>query len=250
MNKDDYKLVEKAFNNYYENYKDNSNNIILKYNHSFNVAKLMEELADRLYLSDEEKYLAKTIGLLHDIGRFEQLKEFDSFSDKLLDHADYGCKYLFKENHIRDFIKDDKYDHIINKAIFNHSKLKIEDNLDEDELFFSKMIRDMDKVDIYYQSGVWFNQEFIDKPTKKVVDLFFKGVGIPNKDRKNKSDGVILCMSYLNDINFKETYEILKETDNLGFYLSCVDVSKENEETFNKLRDRCISIMDEEIINE
>lgn len=33
------------------------------------------------------------------------------------DHADYGIKVLFKDNLIRKFIENNKYDNIIKKAI-------------------------------------------------------------------------------------------------------------------------------------
>ncbi len=244
MNKGEYELVENAFNKYYENYKDLSKNIILKYDHSFNVAKYMYELADRLYLSEEDKYLAKTIGLLHDLGRFEQLKRFNSFDDKLLDHADYAVDYLFNQGHIRDFVRVDTYDDIINKAIFNHNKVEIEDGLSERELFFSEMIRDMDKLDIFYQVGSKFNQKFTDEPTQEIIDLFLNGEPIKNTETKTSSDHVIYCFAYLNDIYFNETFELLKETDNFGFYASTVEVSEENEVLFRKLVEKANNIID------
>ena len=48
--------------------------------------------------------------LLHDIGRFKQIKLYDNFIDNMEnnDHADYGVKILFEENLIRKFIEDDK----------------------------------------------------------------------------------------------------------------------------------------------
>jgi hypothetical protein len=207
----------------------------------------MEELANRLYLDKEDVILAKTIGLLHDLGRFEQLKLYNSFDDDLYDHANCACDYLFKNNHIRDFIKDDKYDSIINEAIFNHSKISIRDGLNDRELLFSKMIRDMDKLDIYFQVGYEYNQEFKEKPTKRVLDDFYDGKSIEYSLKSNKSDSVITMLAFLNDINFKETFEMLEETDNLGFYLSCVDVSDEYEKEFNSLVKKCYEIIDGEL---
>ena len=235
MNKKDYELVEEEFNKYYENYKDLSSNIILKYRHSYNVANYMYDLADRLNMSDEDKYLAKSIGLLHDLGRFEQLKRFNSFDDKYLDHAHYAVDYLFNQNHIRDFVRVDTYDSIIKEAIDNHSRYEIRDGLNEREIYFAEMIRDMDKLDIYFQIATNFNAKFIDKPTDKVVDTFFDGECVKNEDIKTKSDSVITEFALLNDINFDETYEMLKETDNFGLYASSVEVSNENEELFRKM---------------
>ena len=243
MNESEYKKVVDAFEDYYSNYKDLSSYIILKYRHSYNVAKLMATLADRLYLSKEDMWLARTIGLLHDIGRFEQLRRFNSFDDKLLDHAKYGCTYLFEEGHIRDFIEDDKNDEIIRKAIYNHNLIEIEDGLNERELLFAKMIRDMDKVDIFYQVGVKFESEFKEAPSEEVLELFNNKESIPHGIEKNKSDHVINVFSYLFNIYFDESFEILKETDNFDIYLSSIEVGDKQEELFNKLKKECYNMI-------
>ena len=156
-------MVEKVieeFDKYTANYDRKVMEINLKYNHSLSVMNLMGELAFRLGLDKEKIELARVIGLLHDIGRFEQFKKFNSFSDKNIDHADAGADYLFKEGHIRDFLETDKYDSIIESAIRNHNKLVVSNNLSGDELLFTKMIRDMDKVDIYKQDAINLTFEF------------------------------------------------------------------------------------------
>ena len=239
MNQKEYDELEKSFNSYYEAYKRPSNDVLLKYEHSFHVADYMEELAKRMALKEEDIYLAKAIGLLHDIGRFEQLKQFDSFDDKLFDHADFAVVYLFEEGHIRDFIKKKKNDHIIKEAILNHNKYQIREGLTKKELLFSKMIRDMDKVDIYYQVGMKYRTAFKDKPSKKVIDIFYNGKSIPSEEVKNKSDRVIQFIAFLNDFNYKESFEILKESDNFGFYISSVEVSDENIEAFHQIINSC-----------
>ena len=101
MNKINFEQVSKVFDEYYENYKHLSNDIDYKYTHSYNVSKLMGDLAKRLGLDENDIELAKTIGLLHDIGRFEQLKTTGSFNDKDFDHAIYGGKLLFEDRFIK-----------------------------------------------------------------------------------------------------------------------------------------------------
>ncbi|MBR2997795.1 MAG: HD domain-containing protein [Bacilli bacterium] len=226
MLKEDYKKVVKQFDKYYENYNNDSELIRLKYNHSYKVDKLMEELGKRLNLDEEHIYLSKIIGLLHDLGRFEQLKQNNSFSDDLLDHAEYAVNYLFKENHIRDFLDNNYYDSIIEKAIKNHNKLEIENNLTDEELFYSKMIRDMDKVDIYHQVAIRSTHKFDFLPSKKVINCFYEGKSVPKKILNNNSDRVIVYLAFLNDINFKESFEILEETNNFNEYIDSIEVTK------------------------
>ena len=90
-------MLVDAFNEYVSGYDLNNEDIKLKYNHSFRVMKLQEKYAKLLGFSDENVELAKVIGLLHDIGRFEQLRVYNTYDDyKSIDHADYCCEQLLK----------------------------------------------------------------------------------------------------------------------------------------------------------
>ena len=118
--------IVEIFKKYTSKYNLKDIRIGMKENHSIAVMELMGELAYRLNLSNEDIKLARLIGLLHDIGRFPQWEKYHTFVDKnSVDHAEIGADYLFKEGHIRDFIEDNKYDSIIEKAIRNHNKYKI-----------------------------------------------------------------------------------------------------------------------------
>ena len=234
-------MLEKAleeFNKYTDSFDKKKMEISLKYYHSLAVMDLMGELAYRLDFSKEDILLAKLIGLLHDIGRFEQFKKFESFNDKNLDHAEAGADYLFKENHIRDFIDADKYDSIIEKAIRNHNKFKIESGLDKRELLFSKMIRDMDKVDIYKQIATKYEMEFkADEISEEVLKDFKDEKNVDLRKRKTKSDATLIQMSFIYDFNFNESFDILVSTDNFDLYLSTINVSEDSEKLFRKVKE-------------
>jgi len=75
------------------------------------------------------------------------LKLFDGYSDKFMNHAEYGFIVLFEKGIIREFIDDNMYDDIIAKAIINHSKYTIDVDMSEKELLHSRIIRDADKLD-------------------------------------------------------------------------------------------------------
>ena len=102
-------------------------------------------------LSEEDTSLAKMIALLHDIGRFEQLKQFDSFLPDTMDHAAYGVKILFDnaphQNLIRNFIPESDFDEIIRISIAKHSDFKLDGISDARTLLHAKIIRDADKLD-------------------------------------------------------------------------------------------------------
>ena len=70
----DYMHSAIMFKKYLENYDSKYGKIDLKIRHTFGVVKASEFIANKLQLNNEDVELAKLIALLHDIGRFEQIK--------------------------------------------------------------------------------------------------------------------------------------------------------------------------------
>ena len=211
--------AKKEFENYVQQYNLENKKIERKFGHSFRVMENAGNIADSLNLSNEEIELSKLIGLLHDIGRFEQERIYKTFKDhESIDHGDLGVEILKKENYIRKYIEEDIYDNIILKAIKNHNKLYIEDELTKQELLFSKIVRDADKLDIFYE-GVeifWTNKEEIEKVnnsklSEKVIETFNNNILIDRKDIITTADGILNFISFMFDINFKYDFEVLKK---------------------------------------
>ena len=107
---------KEEFLKYTENYDLENGNIKRKQLHSLRVMRISKEIAIGLNLNDDEIKIATLIGLLHDIGRFEQYTNYKTFRDNdSIDHGDLGAKILEKD--IRNYIETDKYDEIIIKAV-------------------------------------------------------------------------------------------------------------------------------------
>ena len=84
----DFKFAMNAFQQYLKDFDSKYGKNELKIRHTYGVVKSSEYIANKLNLSLEDVELAKLIALLHDIGRFEQIKQFDCFLDyKNTDHA-------------------------------------------------------------------------------------------------------------------------------------------------------------------
>ncbi len=112
-----YGMQRKPLKNYLDGYERENDKVKLKIIHTYGVVECSRKIAEGLKLSEEDCKLAQIIGLLHDIGRFEQLKCYDSFEPETMNHAAYGVKILFEEGMIRRFVKEDKWDGIIKMAI-------------------------------------------------------------------------------------------------------------------------------------
>ena len=205
------------FDEYVFNYDMSDPDINYKYHHSYRVMNVMELLATKLNMSKKDIYLAKVIGLLHDIGRFEQDKLYNSFKDGKFDHGNYGVTVL-KETNFLNKINIDKSDYeVVYKAIDNHNQFKINDGLTERELLFAKLIRDADKLDILYALGNIEIKEILKQDNSEISkelekDFFNNKIG-NIKDSKSSNDGLVVTFCYIYDINFKETYQIIYENN-------------------------------------
>ena len=130
----DFKHAMCAFKKYIQDFDSQYGKIDLKIRHTYGVVKASEYIASKLKLSSEDIELAKLIALLHDIGRFEQIRKSDSFIDnKDIDHAILGNDILFKHSLIRELIDDNQYDSIISKSILNNNQLYIEEDINQQE---------------------------------------------------------------------------------------------------------------------
>lgn len=210
------------FKNYTSSYDSSDEMINLKINHTYRVMNNCEELAKYLNLDEEKTNISKLIGLLHDIGRFEQWKRYHTFSDKdSIDHADLGVSILNNNNYIRKFISDDKYDDLILTSIKNHNKYIIPNNLNEEKLLFTKLIRDADKIDILYLYVIKeINLELDDECFNDIVfNSLMNRRNVDKRDIKTKTDRLSVSLGFIFDINYKKSFEILKEKNYINIII-------------------------------
>lgn len=242
----DIAFCKNKFLEYVKDFDCTKDIVLRKVEHTLRVADISLEIAKGLNLSEEEQKLAYIIGILHDIGRFRQIKLYNTYSDQKskISHAKLGIEILFDENKIYDFIDVRDYDSIIKTAILNHSILKIEDGLTEKELLFSKIIRDADKLDIFdmftyddlIAMGVDSGFNDSDNYSEIVLKSFFDNKQVTRENHKYLLDWFINAIAFVYDVNFKESFNILKDRDYMSIILSNMkEIKKENAEVVNVL---------------
>ena len=229
------------FNNYTSNYDSSDDMIRLKINHTYRVMDYCEELSKSIGLDEEKTNISKIIGLLHDIGRFEQWKKYHTFADKdSIDHADFGVSILKKDNYIRKYNSNSNYDDLILTSIRNHNKYIIPNNLNEEELLFTKLIRDADKIDILYLYVIKeIDLELDDNCFNDIVfNTLMNRKDVDRGNLKTKTDRLSVSLGFIFDINYKRSFEIIKENN---FFNIIIDqyIEKTNNE---KLKEQLESI--------
>lgn len=231
-------MLTQAFDEYVKSYDLEDEKIALKYRHSYRVMELNEKYARELGFSEEDIELARIIGLLHDLGRFEQLRVYHTFNDsKSVDHADYSVVQLFDKGEIKRFTEKEEDYEIIQFAIRNHNKLKIEECLDERMLKHAKLIRDSDKIDIFYLLGYLkeLNEKAIDAPiSSEIVDAIKRHQGISRNYVQNINDHIALQFAFAFDINNDICLSDLKK--NLEYFYKQVEVGNTFKEIYEEVQ--------------
>jgi len=192
----------------------------MKIGHIMRVVENCEKLAVALGLTEEQIQVVKLIGLLHDIGRFEQYQIKDT--TRKFDHGEAGVEVLKKDNYIRKYIPDDSYDAIIYTAIYEHNKYELPKDLSKEETLFCKIIKDADKIDLLYEAVYiyWQTPERIQQVEEgelstKMLEDFYQYKLADNRNRVSETDQILRFASFIFDIHFTYSFKILKENENI-----------------------------------
>lgn len=215
----------KVFNTYIDSFKELSENqkrnFDIKKEHSIRVAENCILLGEKLDFTENQMQIAYMAGLFHDIGRFKQLVEFDTFNDeKSVDHAEYSVKILESEPLFSniDFGNKD----LVFKAIINHNKYKVPDGMSEQELLYIRLVRDADKLDIFkVLTDYYLNKNTSPNHTltwelpkgstvsPSVGKEIMAGKQVTKKNVASEIDVKIMQLSWVYDLNFKPSFEYL-----------------------------------------
>ncbi|MCF8358617.1 MAG: HD domain-containing protein [Prolixibacteraceae bacterium] len=198
-------------------------NLSLKREHINRVIGYSEVISRSLACTDHEVRVALLVALLHDIGRFEQFIKHRTFVDtESVDHAALAIE-IIKTNGWLNELTPDVCNWIIS-AVENHNKRLIPKTEANRELFFSKIIRDADKIDImdmavkeYSKKNKTKNEAFtlgLEKSfavSKPVIDSIVAGKLPDKKDLKTVNDFKLLQMAFVFDLNFKKSFTIVNQ---------------------------------------
>lgn len=218
----DITKAKKVFKEYIKKYDPTNGKIAIKIAHMYRVAEIAKNTAKYLRLSDEDVRLAELIGLLHDIGRFEQIKQFNTFDDKKsINHGELGIKILFQDNLIRQFIEDTCYDRIIYLAIINHNKNQslLTKDVTKRERLHMNIIRDSDTLDILNiiiddnadKKALYDKEDLTDETlSDEIYNEFMKVRELDYGKIKNSADLLITRYMFIWNMNYNYALQEIK----------------------------------------
>jgi len=231
---------------YYNN--ESQQNINIKIDHSVRVAAEIINIGKQLGLNDNELSLAEIIALFHDIGRFEQYDRYKTFSDyKSVNHAELGIKIL-KENNILGNLHKQAQKLII-CSIKYHNKPSLPVKESKTCLFYSSLIRDADKLDIlnlvtdYYhrkndRRNIAIELELPETPgiSAEIYKTLMNRHVVDVKYVNNINDIKLLQAGWIYDINFKPTFEYIKNRRYLELLKEVLPKTREVTNVFDTIK--------------
>jgi hypothetical protein len=121
----------------------------LKLTHSIRVSRISAAIGEEMGMAGSGLRLARTIGLLHDLARFDQLIRFGTFVDRVsVDHGALGAELLEAVPLVNALTARDRA--ILIHAVRHHNAAAIPQVQDPGFGFYLKLVRDADKLDIFH----------------------------------------------------------------------------------------------------
>lgn len=226
-----------------------NNNLRLKETHTHRVCGETRLLADALKLNDNDIRIAETIALLHDVGRFEQFKKYRTYKDTTSeDHSSIGLRVINEERVLEDYAQQERV--WIERAVEYHNKKALPEGLDEKTELFSKIIRDADKIDIYFlvtkNLEMYFANpctfkleiEFPDDPkcSPQILEAVEKGQLIEYSMLRTLSDAILLQIGWVYDMYFDATIRRVTEKGYLEKFIQWLPKDNDVQRAVNAVR--------------
>jgi len=256
MKKNDLVQLKRWFADYVSGYytADAAYNrdIRLKEEHSKRVRDNIVMLCKALDTSQPDILLAEAMALLHDIGRFKQYAVYGTFNDMNSEnHAKLGLRQIGLHKILRIYSKYDK--RLIAKAIAYHNVIVLPKVADKKILFFMRLLRDADKLDIW-KVVIDYYHERKDKPnatielglpdghrcSPEVLHALIEHKPAKMQDLKTLNDFKLLQIGWVFDLNFVPSFQMAQKRKYIEQIASTLPQSREVKEAVKQAHDYMI----------
>lgn len=209
---------------FYSHVPEDQKNIALKEEHSLLVCRIIRILAREQGLAPDKVLIAETIGLFHDIGRFPQYARYKTFRDSLsVNHGNLGVEILTEKNVLAPLPGEEQ--RIVLNAVRFHNAFAVPHLPDPEDVFFLRLIRDADKLDIWRiflgffegknakASAVGLGLPETPGYSKKAIACLRDRKSVALSLLKNMNDFKLTQLSWVYDLNFSSSFALLAEND-------------------------------------
>ena len=217
----------------------------LKRTHTAFVVKNAEAIADGEGFSEAERDVALAAALLHDTGRYEQLRRYNTFRDSdSVDHAVFSHDIVVEKGWLDEVEVEGRgrqWKDAILKAVLYHNRRDLPKEVEHplststsDLNLLSKAahtVRDADKLDIFRvledqvahadwrgDSRAFWNLSVSAPPNPAVVDCLERGRPVDYQNIKSLSDFVLIQVGWMiSGLHFATARRLCRARNHLAF---------------------------------
>ena len=231
--------LREQYDRYVDGYRDADGQLPkmmqLKYTHTMMVLRNAELIAEAEKFSDEERFVSVAAALLHDTGRYEQLKRYDTFKDsESVDHAVFSHDIVKEKGWLRGLSAAELAAPVEAKilaAVLYHNRRDLPDGLDPLTLLASHTVRDSDKLDIFrvledqvahsdwrHDTRAFWNLALGVPPNPEVTKAIRERRPVDYQHIKSLADFVLIQVGWmLSGLNFETSRRLCRERGHLDF---------------------------------
>ncbi len=201
--------IPAAFEAYADTFPAEDMNL-LKRDHTRRVAANARAIMDGEAFPPRLRPLGEAAAWLHDLGRFRQYTQYQTFSDRVsVNHALLSCAELLRLGWLDD--ADAPTRNAILRAIECHNLRDLPPHLPADELALAHLVRDADKLDIYTvldhaietdylptHPDVYWGLPLDGPPSPKVLAALERGDSVDYADIASFADFVFIQLAWCN----------------------------------------------------
>ena len=224
---------------YYTGDPARNGTVRLKEEHTERVCEEIVMLGAALNLPTQDRLLAETVALFHDLGRFKQYATYGTFEDAASeDHAALGLRELAKDRVLS--ICSEAEQSLINDAIGYHNVRTLPHDGDQRILFFAQLLRDADKLDIWRVFIDYYDRQYEQQDSTivwglpndpacspKVVDALRRQEMADTRHMATLNDYKLLQISWIFDVNFRPTLRAVHERQYIDRIAATLPQTKE-----------------------
>ncbi|MBN1597278.1 MAG: HD domain-containing protein [Bacteroidales bacterium] len=214
-----------------------NSHIQLKYFHTQKVCKEILYIGKALGMNNDQLNFAEAIAWLHDIGRFEQFHRYKTFADaESENHSEIAIRVIENLQILKDFNREKK--EVVYRSILNHNIARIPDNEPEKIDFYSRLLRDADKLDIWrvaIEQNIFHTIKDEAQPDhyqvpKTILDSFRNNKILMLDQIRSFYDSLLFRISWIYDLNYPVTVEQMMKRNIVKLLLDKIPDFPEKDE--------------------
>ena len=236
MSPEDLEAIHLFFENYTSAFISNARDgapYALKREHTFRVRDNIGAMGRALGVDPSDIRLGEAVGLLHDVGRFPQFRDYGTFRDSVsVNHGVLGAE-IIRDRGVLDEISTEEKSLIL-IVVETHNAYHLRSDMGQRALFLTRLLRDGDKLDIlrvmidkYHRDlrpqeerskDAFITLDLNDDGTlsSDLLKRIWRGEMLDSGWVSSLNDLKLLQLSWVFDFNFPPAYGLLKERNLMG----------------------------------